>query len=57
MQARGLNVAAVPTTLPIVAVGTSDLFIGLLTANLARGHALVEATLLARTIAESKHEM
>lgn len=52
--------------LPIVPVGTGDLFTGLLTANLAHGHALVEATrdaasvvldVLGRTIAEGEHEM
>lgn len=52
--------------LPIVPVGTGDLFTGLLTANLANGHDLVGAAqnavavvcdILERTIAEGEHEM
>lgn len=52
--------------LPIVPVGTGDLFTGLLTANLVHGCNLVGATrnaaavvldVLGRTLAESKHEM
>lgn len=52
--------------LPIVPVGTGDLFTGLLTANLAQGRNLVGAArnaaavvleILGRTIAESEHEM
>ena len=52
--------------LPIVPVGTGDLFTGLLTANLAHGRNLVGAArnaaavvldILGRTIAEGEHEM
>lgn len=52
--------------LPIVPVGTGDLFTGLLTASLAHGHTLVEAArdaasvvldVLGRTMAEGEHEM
>lgn len=52
--------------LPIVPVGTGDLFTGLLTANLAHGRDLVGATqdaaavvlaILGHTIAEGEHEM
>lgn len=52
--------------LPIVPVGTGDLFTGLLTANLAQGRPLVEAVrdaarvlldVLDRTIASGEHEM
>lgn len=52
--------------LPIVPVGTGDLFTGLLTANLAQGRDLSRATrnaagvmldILGRTIAEGEHEM
>ena len=52
--------------LPIVPVGTGDLFTGLLTANLAQGRNLVGAArnaaavvleILGRTIAEGEHEM
>ena len=52
--------------LPIVPVGTGDLFTGLLTANLARGHALVDAArdaaavvldVLGRTLGDGEPEM
>ncbi|WP_343314794.1 pyridoxal kinase [Brucella sp. BE17] len=52
--------------LPIVPVGTGDLYTGLLTAKLTQGHSLVEAArsvtatvleILARTVAEDAHEM
>lgn len=52
--------------LPIVPVGTGDLYTGLLTAKLARGDTLVEAArraaaavldILERTMAEGEHEM
>lgn len=52
--------------LPMVPVGTGDLYTGLLTANLALGRTLVEAArtaaavvleVLARTMAEDEHEM
>lgn len=52
--------------LPIVPVGTGDLFTGLLTANLAQGRLLIEAArdaanvlldVLGRTIAHGEHEM
>lgn len=52
--------------LPIVPVGTGDLFTGLVTANLAHGRSLAEATknaadvvlaVLGRTIAGDEHEM
>ncbi len=54
------------TRLPIVPVGTGDLFTGLLTANLARGRALVDATrdaaavvldVLGRTLGDGQQEM
>lgn len=63
---NGMVMRLASPRLPIVPVGTGDLFTGLLTANLAYGHNLVEAArnaaavildILRRTIAEGAHEM
>lgn len=62
----GMQTRLTSSRLPIVPVGAGDLFTGVLIANLAHGHALVEAArdaadvvlaVLGRTIAEGEHEM